>query len=108
MLIRLKILLQFLSNYFTKFFKFHYIIYITNYIIYITNYFIAVRGSPVQKLASNTNAPIHTTVTMANTEPVTKTTQAGMSGIQVLATAAAATQKMNVGASPQIKIGKYT
>lgn len=46
-------------------------------------------------------------VTLANADGPAKTTQAGMSGIQALAAAAAATQKITVSPqTSQIKIGK--
>lgn len=47
-------------------------------------------------------------VAVAATEPAVKTTQAGMSGIQALAAAAAATQKITVSPqTAQLKLGKF-
>lgn len=52
-------------------------------------------------------APVAAQNNVANTDGPVKTTQAGMSGIQALAAAAAATQKITLSPqASQIKIGK--
>lgn len=76
--------------------------------------FFAVRNPQSKVVTTNTpvilTAPVaaQNNVALVNADGTAKTTQAGMSGIQALAAAAAATQKITVAPqTSQIKIGKY-